>query len=410
MSRPTSPTSPTALDVLVIGAGMGGLSAALAFQRQGHRVTVIERVEAIRPVGAAISLWPNGVKVMHRLGLGETIEQLSGNMTRMRYLTHTGEPLTDFSLAPLFDEVGQRACPIARAALQQTLFDAVGAEHIQLGRRCLDYAQDDEGVTAHFEDGGRQRADLLVIADGTHSRLRSKLVGHPVERQYVGYVNWNVRVSADEALAPAASWDQYVGDAKRVSLMPMGTGGNAAGTQEYYCFFDVPLPVGTPNDASRYRAELREHFAGWAAPVHALIERFDPDRMARVEIHDIPPLDSLTAPRVALLGDAAHGMAPDLGQGGCQAMEDAWVLARAVQDALEDGAAPAAAIATALDHYDAARVDRVGDIVSRARKRAAMIHGRDPVQTHAWYDELAHEDGGEILAGLRKTIVGGPLG
>lgn len=398
------------LNILVIGAGMGGLSAALAFQQHGHKVTVMERVEEIRPIGAAISLWPNGVKVMHQLGLGETIERLSGDMQRMRYLRHDGELLSDFSLTPLFDDVKQHACPISRAALQQTLFDAVGAENIQLGRRCTDYASNAHGVTAHFDDGECVSADLLIVADGTHSRLRNKMIGRAVERQYVGYVNWNVRVPAHDELAPLDSWDQYVGEGKRVSLMPMGTGGNDEGLQEFYCFFDVPLPADTPNDPASYRDELLEHFAGWGRPVQALIEHFDPARMARVEIHDIAPLTTLTDTRVALLGDAAHGMAPDLGQGGCQAMEDAWVLAQVVQKALNNNQTPGDALYQALEDYNTERVERVGEIVARARTRAEMIHGHTPALTQNWYDELSREDGQGVREGIKKTILGGPLG
>ncbi|WP_252108311.1 MULTISPECIES: FAD-dependent urate hydroxylase HpxO [unclassified Halomonas] len=398
-----------ALDIVVIGAGMGGLSAALAFKRQGHRVRVFERVEQMRPVGAAISLWPNGVKVMHRLGLGSAIEHISGEMTRMRYLSHEGHLLSDFSLTPLYEAVDQRACPISRAALQKTLFDAVGAEHIQLGRHCVDYESDDDGVTAVMEDGERVSADLLVVADGTHSRLRDKIVGQRVARQYVGYVNWNVRVAATETLAPLESWDQYVGEGKRVSLMPMGTGGNDEGQQEFYCFFDVPMAAGSQSDPSRYRDELKAHFKGWSPAVQALIEQFDPARMARVEIHDIEPLERLTDTRVALMGDAAHGMAPDLGQGGCQAMEDAWVLMEVVSAALDEEHDTAAALAKALERYDEARVERVGEIVARARKRAAMIHGDNPAETQAWYEELGREDGHGVLEGIRKTVAGGPL-
>ncbi|WP_447927234.1 FAD-dependent urate hydroxylase HpxO [Vreelandella sp. EE27] len=398
-----------ALSIVVIGAGMGGLSAALAFKRQGHRVQVFERVEVMRPVGAAISLWPNGVKVMHQLGLGTTVEQISGDMTRMRYLSHEGHLLSDFSLTPLYDAVHQRACPISRAALQQTLFDAVGAEHIALGRSCVDYEADDDGVTAVLEDGERVEADLLVVADGTHSRLRNKIVGQRVERQYVGYVNWNVRVAAHPDLAPLESWDQYVGEGKRVSLMPMGTGGNDEGQQEFYCFFDVPLKAGTPADSEHYRDELKAHFAGWSPAVQKLIDQFDPARMARVEIHDIEPLSTLIDTRVALLGDAAHGMAPDLGQGGCQAMEDAWVLAEAVNKALAENDERAQALAQALAQYDHARVERVGEIVARARKRADMIHGENPAETQAWYEALKHEDGQGVREGIQKTVVGGPL-
>ncbi|WFF40551.1 FAD-dependent urate hydroxylase HpxO [Salinicola endophyticus] len=388
------------LNVLVIGAGMGGLTAALALKHRGHQVAVVDRVAELRPVGAAISVWSNGVKILKALGVGEALEHVSGDMQRMSYYTRDGAQLTDFSLAPLYAEVGQRACPVARAALQQLLLDAVGAEAVTLGTACTDYRQDASGITAHFDDGSERHADLLVIADGTHSRLREQALGRPVPRRYCGYVNWNVRVPASEDLAPLHDWVQYVGDHQRVSLMPMS--GDPA-HPEFYCFFDVPLAAGSDNDPARYREELAHHFAGWASPVQRLIARFDPAAMARVEIHDIAPLETLVAPRVAILGDAAHGMAPDLGQGGCQAMEDAWVLAESLE-------ASGHAIAEALAHYDAARVARVGDIVSRARKRAETTHGADPAATRAWYSELAAEDGRHIMGGMSKTILGGPLG
>ncbi len=389
-----------ALNILVIGAGMGGLTTALALQQAGHRVSVIDRVAELLPVGAAISVWSNGVKVLKQLGLGEAVERVSGDMRHMRYATKDGKLLTEFSLAPLYEAVGQRACPIARAELQRLLLEAVGEHNVHLGLTCTDFDSDDEGITAHFDDGSRQTADLLVVADGTHSRLREKVLGQAVARRYCGYVNWNVRVAASEDLAPLDHWVQYVGDHQRVSLMPMS--GDAA-NPEFYCFFDVPLPAGTTSDPTRYRDELREHFAGWAAPVKRLIERFDPAQMARVEIHDIEPLDRLVGQRTAILGDAAHGMAPDLGQGGCQAMEDGWVLARVLENAEGD-------IAAALKAYDEARVGRVGEIVSRARKRAETTHGANPAATQAWYAELADEDGVTIMGGIEKTIRGGPLG
>jgi FAD-dependent urate hydroxylase len=389
-----------ALNVLVIGAGMGGLTAALALQQSGHRVEVVDRVTELRPVGAALSVWSNGVKVLKALGVGNAVERASGRMNEMAYLTRDGRPLTRFSLQPLYDRVGQRACPIARATLQQLLLDAVGADNVTLGLSCVDYRSDDDGVEAAFADGSTRRADLIVIADGTHSRLRERALGRPVERRYCGYVNWNVRVEATPDLAPLDQWVQYVGDHQRVSMMPMSGDDDAP---EFYCFFDVPLAADTPNDASRYREELFEHFAGWAEPVQKLIERIDPAAMARVEIHDIEPLETLVGERAAILGDAAHGMAPDLGQGGCQAMEDAWVLARALDDAGSD-------VDTALKAYDHARTRRVGEIVARARQRAETTHGADPAATQAWYAELAEEDGTRIMAGMSKTILGGPLG
>ncbi|GHB16804.1 FAD-dependent urate hydroxylase HpxO [Salinicola rhizosphaerae] len=388
------------LNILVVGAGMGGLTAALALQQAGHRVEVVDRVAELRPIGAAISVWSNGVRVLKALGMGDAIEQASGRMNAMAYHGKDGTPLTRFSLQSLYDEVGQRACPIARATLQQVLLDAVGHDNVTLGLACTDFRPDASGVTAEFADNSTRRADLIVIADGTHSRLRERALGRAVQRRYCGYVNWNVRVPASEDLAPLDQWAQYVGDGQRVSMMPMS---GDPDTPEFYCFLDVPLAPGTPNDPARYRNELAQHFNGWAAPVQRLIERFDPAAMARVEIHDIEPLATLIGERAAILGDAAHGMAPDLGQGGCQAMEDAWVLARALDEANGD-------VTRALKAYDGARAERVGDIVTRARKRAETTHGADPAATQAWYAELAQEDGSHIMAGMRKTILGGPLG
>ena len=373
---------------------MGGLTAALALQQAGHRIRLYERAQDLAPIGAALSIWPNGVKVLEQLGLGSAIAAVSGDMQTMSYRDHEGQLLTRFSLLPLYEAVGLPARPIARAHLQRLLLEAVGAEHVALGVGCEDFEQDTAGVTVLLGDGRRERADLLIAADGTHSRLRERVVGQAITREYCGYVNWNGRVKIAPDLAEAQDWAQFVGAHQRVSLMPMGG-------DEFYFFFDVPLPKGTPNDRSRYRAELAKHFAGWAPPVQRLIERLDPQGVARVEIHDTRPLPTLVQGRVALLGDSAHAMAPDLGQGGCQAMEDAWVLARCL-DAEQDPLA-------ALQAYQAARLERVAGIVERARKRCEITHGHEPQATQAWYAELARETGETVIAGLRKTAEGGPL-
>ncbi|MDH2433705.1 FAD-dependent urate hydroxylase HpxO [Pokkaliibacter sp. MBI-7] len=384
-----------ALNIVVAGAGMGGLTAALALQKAGHRVHVYERVAELAPVGAAISIWSNGVKILNALGLKEQIEAVSGDMRSMSYQDLHGQTLTRFSLEPLYQQVQQPARPIARAVLQELLLEAVGREHITLGVSCEQVAQDATGIDVTLSTGDTVRADLLVAADGTHSRLRTEVAGFDSEREYRGYVNWNGRVPVSADLADAHEWKQFVGEHKRVSLMPMGN-------DEFYFFFDVPLPKGTANQRSHYRDELRQHFAGWAEPVQTLIERIDPERVARVEIHDVDPLDRLVKGRLVLLGDAAHSMTPDLGQGGCQAMEDAWVLMNCLEQFDGD-------VAAALQQYEAERLERVAGIVLRARKRCDTTHGTDPDKTQEWYDELAQESGVNILAGLRQTIEGSPL-
>ncbi|MCS6813594.1 MAG: FAD-dependent urate hydroxylase HpxO, partial [Cyanobacteria bacterium] len=316
-------------------------------------------------------------------------------MDSMAYYSHHGEKLTAFSLDPLVQRVGQRPYPVARTDLQHLLLEACGVDRVRLNAKCVGVEQDDRSATAIFEDGSRATGDVIVAADGTHSLLRQYVVGEPVERQYVGYVNWNGLVPVSDALAPKHCWTIYVGDYKRVSMMPV------AGDR-FYFFFDVPLPKGTVSKPEHYRQELMGYFEGWAEPVQALIQTLDPQKTNRVEIHDIKPLQTLVRGRVALLGDAAHGTAPDLGQGGCQAMEDALELANYL-------VTTTISVEDALKRYEEARRDRVADVITRARKRSDMTHGKDPAKTQQWYDELRHEDGTNIINAICKTILAGPL-
>ena len=385
------------MKAIIIGAGIGGMSTALALSRCGYDAEVYEAVREIKPVGAAISVWPNGVKCLNYLGLRDPIKALGGNMAWMAYRDYaSGSDMTRFSMAPLVSRVGESPYPVARAELQQLLIESYPAEKIHFGKRVCRVEQDDEGVSVWFDDDSQARGDFLIAADGTHSVVREYVRGGPTERRYAGYVNWNGLVTIDETIAPADQWTTYVGEGKRVSLMPVS--GN-----RFYFFFDVPLPKGLPEDRSTVKADLKGYFHGWAEPVQRLIEAIDPQTTNRVEIHDIEPFMEFVKGRVALLGDAAHSTTPDIGQGGCAAMEDAVVLASVL-------ASHSLSIEDSLLRYQQRRNERVKDLVLKARKRCDVTHAKDPQITEAWYQELTREDGVNVLAGMCDTIEGGPLG
>lgn len=384
------------MKALVIGGGIGGLSAAVALKSVGIACEVYEAVKEIKPVGAAISIWPNGVKCMHHLGMGEIIETFGGPLRSMAYQDHlSGEALTRFSLAPLISRTGGRPCPVSRAELQREMLDFWGRERVQFGKRVTHTEENSDGVTVWFTDGTSAHGDFLIAADGSHSALRPYVLGYTPERRYAGYVNWNGLVQIDERLAPAEQWTTFVGEGKRVSLMPVSDG-------RFYFFFDVPLPAGLAEDRSTLRADLTRYFSGWAAPVQQLIATLNPETTNRIEIHDIEPFDRLVRGKVALLGDAGHSTTPDIGQGGCAAMEDAVVLGAVFSENRD--------IESALREYESQRCDRVRDLVLKARKRCDVTHGKDMALTQAWYQELKEETGERIINGMCETIQGGPLG
>ena len=374
---------------------MGGLTTALAMQQAGYDVEIYDRVRELRPAGAGISLWSNGVKVLNRLGQGKEIASNGGPMQQMAYYDRSGTELTRFSLSPLIERVGQSPYPVSRTDLQQMLLEAVGADQVQLNKRCVAIEQTETEATAIFEDGHQATGDVVVGADGTHSIIRTHILGQTTERNYVGYVNWNGLVPVSEDIAPANSWDTYVGNGQRASVMPVGG-------DRFYFFFAVPLPKGTDNQSDQYKTQLSKHFDGWAAPVQALIDNIDPEKTNRVEIHDIEPLQTLVKGRVALIGDAAHSTAPDLGQGGCQAMEDAWSLANALLTTN-------LSVADALQRYEDGRRERVADVILKARKRSNTTHAKEPEKTRQWYADLAQEDGTNIMDAIAQTILLGPL-
>ncbi len=384
------------MNITIIGAGMAGLTTGIALKKFGHQVSIYEQAEQILPVGAAISLWSNGVKCLNYLGLTDQVAQLGGQMDNLAYVDGlTGDVMTQFSLYPLIEEVGQRPYPVSRAELQNMLMDEFGHADIHLGKKMVALNDDGQQVTVSFADGSEIQTDLLVGADGTHSMTRAYVLGENVPRRYAGYVNWNGLVEVSEDLAPADQWTTFVGEGKRASLMPVAN-------NRFYFFFDVPLPVGLENERSQYKTLLKEYFKDWCPQVQKLIEAIDEQRTNRVEIHDIEPFADFYKGNVVIVGDAAHSTTPDIGQGGCQAMEDAIYLARALQIntlGLQDS----------LRRYQNKRNERANELVLRARKRCDVTHMKDKEVTMEWYEELRHENGPHIMKGIISNIIGNPL-
>lgn len=388
------------MKVIVIGAGIGGTSAAIALRRLGHEVVIYDRMRENKPVGAALSLWSNGVKVLNWLGLADEVAALGGAMDHMAYVDgYSGDELCRFSLEPVTTQTGQRPYPVARADLQSLLMERVGMDHIRLGMRMVGIDDAGDAVTVTFEDGSTDTGDLLIGADGAHSITRAHVQPDDavqIEREYSGYTNFNGLIETDDEIGPPDQWTTYVADGKRAAVMPV------AGDR-FYFWFDVPQPAGVPYHPSEGTNPLRTAFDGWAPGVQRLLERIDPARsLNRVEIWDITPFHTWAKGRVAILGDAAHNTAPDIGQGACSALEDSFALGIAF-------ATNTVSVEDTLRRYERIRSQRAGELVLRARKRGHETHAYDPDATDAWYESLRGADGVGIIRGIVGNIDGSPV-
>lgn len=388
------------MKVIIVGAGIGGTSAGIALQRLGHDVVIYDQMRENKPVGAALSLWSNGVKVLNWLGVGPEVAALGGDMADMVYLDGlTGETLCDFSLAPVTAQTGQKPYPVARAELQALLMERVGRDRIHLGRKMVGIADGDASVTVTFADGSTDTGDVLIGADGARSLTRAHVqpAGAPeIVREYSGYTNFNGLVPVSSEIGRSTAWTTYVGGGKRAAVMPV------AGDR-FYFWFDVPQDAGVPYDRADGVAPLRTAFDGWAPGVQALLDSIDPGvSLNRVEIWDITPFSTWTKGRVAILGDAAHNTAPDIGQGACSALEDSFALGIAF-------ATNTVSVEDTLRRYEAIRAERAGELVLRARRRGFETHAFDADATAAWYESLRGADGTGIIRGIVGNIEGSPV-
>jgi 2-polyprenyl-6-methoxyphenol hydroxylase-like FAD-dependent oxidoreductase len=299
----------------IIGGGIGGVAAAVALHRAGIHATVYERANELGEVGAGMMLWPNATRVLKELGLLERVAALSGPNRHFLVRSSTGSILMNIGLGH-FDVP---ALCTRRSDLLDALISALPANRVRLGHDFGYLERQKSSVGIHFSNGVSAEHDFLIGADGIRSRVRSQSLGvhDPI---YRGYIVWR-GLARLKGSVPDSSNSETWGRGKRFGILNTG-----ADRFTWYATANTDHDhVDSPEGRQR---ELLQMFAGWHQPVESLLAGTEEGAILKNGAYDLPPLKRWGHGRVMLLGDAAHPCTPNLGLGGCMALEDALVLAK----------------------------------------------------------------------------------
>jgi 2-polyprenyl-6-methoxyphenol hydroxylase-like FAD-dependent oxidoreductase len=351
--------------VVIVGAGVGGLTAALALRASGVDVAVYERARNVASiqVGIGMVIWPNGMRALEQIGVSDIVAQAGHRIERLEFFAAGGRQLNHWPVAEVGRRVGYPSVSISRGELHALLADAYGIQNITFSAKCVDFEEAHDHVRAVFEDGSEARGDVLIGADGIASPIRRKLTskGPPEFPPYAGYTIWHAIIPHAETDVPPHVFTLLFGrghrfahyrlDAERVYWS--GIGFVAAGAEKII-----------------RKADALAMFAGYRAPVPALIDQTDETAIQRHDIYGGESLERWGAGRVTVIGDAAHPMTTNLGQGAGMAMEDGVVLAQCLvaTDAPAEG----------LRAYEARRIARTDEMMRLANRlnSSASMEGR----------------------------------
>jgi 2-polyprenyl-6-methoxyphenol hydroxylase-like FAD-dependent oxidoreductase len=304
--------------VLIVGAGIGGVALVRALARVGIPCRVYERAPALREVGSGLGVTPNAVRALEHLGLGEQVREIGAPFEAAEFSNDAGRTLGRTRIRDIDPEAAGRTFVMHRAELHRALLDGVPDGIVHPDAECVGFADDGAGVTLRQRDGAEVRGRALVGADGLHSVVRRQLHGQRPTR-YSGQTCYR-GIAAMPPPHPGVL-REVQGRGLRCGICPLDDA-------RVYWWAAVNAPEGESDDPAGRRERVLETFAGWPFGFPEMVRRTPADAILRNDLVDRGPNARWGRGRVTLLGDAAHPMLPNLGQGACTAIEDAVVLAR----------------------------------------------------------------------------------
>ncbi len=345
--------------LIIAGGGIGGMAAALALEREGIAVNVFERAPAFAEIGAGMSLWPNATRILRSWGVLDPLLETSETVTHFDLLRPDGGTISTIPMGG-FDTP---AVCLHRADLHRVLMRALSPGCVVPDRRLVSFTHGaDIGVTADFAGGPSVRADGLIGADGVHSVVRARLHG-PSDPIFRGYCIWR-GIGPETPGGSRGHITETWGRGQRFGVMPMGGG--------RVCWYATRNGPAAQADGDKGRkSEIQGLFAGWHRPIQELIEGTNASDIIKNDAQDRRALPRWSRGCVTLLGDAAHPITPNVGQGACMAIEDAACLAKSLRGEPD--------LAAGFAAYEEARRGRTTFVGRQSRRIGAIGQLENPI-------------------------------
>ena len=341
------------MKALIAGAGISGLATGIALRQAGFDVEIFERSPALQEIGAGLMIWPNGSRALQALDVD--VDALT--VRKLSICTSSGRRLQDYPLEAISQRFGFPPAFVHRADLQAALASRFGDEAVYLGADVKEFEQRGDGVQVALADGRNFTGDLLVGADGLRSAVRRKLLadGDPT---YLGSTVWRGVVSGKGVAIEEGSGINWVGRGAEFLAFQL------RGDQIYWAGV-TKEPRGEKAGAEGHKADLLARFGEWAQPIPQLIAVTADAAILRNDMYDRRPVRRWSGGRVVLVGDAAHPMTPNAGQGACQALADAAVLGDSLRRAPD--------LAAGFAMYERRRMRRANRVVAMSRQGTRSV-------------------------------------
>ena len=316
------------MNIKILGAGVGGLTTAIALTQSGFDVQIYERRQRRSHIGAGIVCWPNASFVLKEFGMLEDIKLRSGRPVRMRRLSKTGDDLGALDISKLDEKMGYSSLSILRKDLMEVL-----ENHLNQYKVFVQYEKEVEQIVSggsgtamiHFKNGEIESADMIIGADGRMSSVVRKFVNGDNEPIFQKFINWIGVFESDIAVFPEIEVRDYWGVGDRFGIVPVSQ------NKAYWAGAVAASSIGDIKP-SNYKEELFSLFKNWPSPIQSIIQQTPLSKIHKVYVHDHNPIETWHRENVLIIGDAAHALLPTSGQGACQAMEDAWHLTQLLKN------------------------------------------------------------------------------